>query len=54
LPVTEGGGECDLDNIRTLCLRCHRVVTAQLRERIRRAKVAAMLAAEAADTRLRR
>jgi 5-methylcytosine-specific restriction protein A len=46
LPVTEGGGECDLDNIRTLCLRCHRSVTAQLRERIRRAKVAAMLAAE--------
>jgi 5-methylcytosine-specific restriction endonuclease McrA len=51
LPVTEGGGECDLDNIRTLCLRCHRVVTAHLRERIRRAKVAAMLAAEAAGTR---
>ena len=46
LPVTEGGGECDLDNIRTLCLRCHRSVTAHLRERIRRAKVAAMLAAE--------
>jgi 5-methylcytosine-specific restriction protein A len=54
LPVTEGGGECDLDNIRTLCLRCHRVVTAQLRERIRRAKVAAMLAAEAADARSKR
>ena len=47
LPVSEGGGECDLDNIRTLCLRCHRTVTAQLRERLRRAKVAAMLAAEA-------
>src|ERR1700722_13073046 len=46
LPVAEGGGECDLDNLRTLCLRCHRKVTAQLRERIRRAKVAAMLAAE--------
>ncbi len=46
LPVAEGGGECDLDNIRTLCLRCHRVVTMQLRERIRRAKVAAMLIAE--------
>jgi 5-methylcytosine-specific restriction endonuclease McrA len=46
LPVAEGGGECDLDNIRTLCLRCHRSVTMQLRERIRRAKVAAMLAAE--------
>jgi 5-methylcytosine-specific restriction enzyme A len=51
LPVTEGGGECDLDNIRTLCLRCHRLVTAQLRERIRRAKVAAMIAAEAASAR---
>jgi 5-methylcytosine-specific restriction enzyme A len=46
LPVAEGGGECDLDNIRTLCLRCHRSVTLQLRERIRRAKLAAMLAAE--------
>jgi 5-methylcytosine-specific restriction protein A len=53
LPVAEGGGECDLDNIRTLCLRCHRSVTAQLRERIRRAKVAAMLAAESALDELR-
>jgi 5-methylcytosine-specific restriction enzyme A len=40
LPVVEGGGECDLDNIRTLCLRCHRVVTADLRERMRRRKIA--------------
>lgn len=40
LPVIEGGGECDLGNIRTLCLRCHRVTTLQLRERIRRAKMA--------------
>ena len=48
LPVAEGGGECDLANIRTLCLRCHREVTKQLRERIRRAKVAAMLVAESA------
>jgi 5-methylcytosine-specific restriction enzyme A len=39
LPVAEGGGECDLDNIRTLCLRCHRTVTMQLRERLRRLKV---------------
>ena len=31
IPVVEGGGECDLENIRTLCLRCHRLVTAQLR-----------------------
>ena len=47
-PVVEGGGECDLANIRTLCLRCHRAATAALRERIRRAKVAAMLEAERA------
>ncbi len=36
LPVAEGGGECELSNIRTLCLRCHREVTRLLRERIRR------------------
>ncbi len=35
LPVVEGGGECDLDNLRTLCLKCHRAVTAGLRERLR-------------------
>jgi 5-methylcytosine-specific restriction endonuclease McrA len=36
LPVAEGGGECDLDNLRTLCLPCHREVTADLRRRLRR------------------
>lgn len=35
VPVVEGGGECDLDNLRTLCLRCHRQATAQLRLRKR-------------------
>ncbi len=35
VPVVEGGGECDLGNLRTLCLHCHRVVTAQLRSRLR-------------------
>ena len=35
LPVAEGGGTCDLDNIRTLCLRCHREVTTELRLRLR-------------------
>jgi 5-methylcytosine-specific restriction protein A len=35
VPVIEGGGECDLSNIRTLCLRCHRSATAALRRRIR-------------------
>ena len=34
LPVAEGGGECDLDNLRTLCLHCHRVMTAALRGRL--------------------
>lgn len=33
VPVVEGGGACDLSNIRTLCLRCHRKVTAELRAR---------------------
>ncbi len=35
VPVAEGGGECDLDNIRTLCLRCHREQTRALRLRLR-------------------
>ena len=35
VPVVEGGGECDLSNIRTLCLKCHRAATANLRERLR-------------------
>ena len=34
-PVAEGGGECDLDNMRTLCLGCHRQVTSELRARLR-------------------
>jgi len=33
VPVSEGGGECDLSNIRTLCLNCHRKATAELRLR---------------------
>ena len=35
LPVAEGGGQCDLSNMQTLCLLCHREATAQLRERLR-------------------
>lgn len=35
LPVAEGGGQCDLDNLRTLCLLCHREVTAELRLRLK-------------------
>ena len=33
VPVVEGGGACDLSNIRTLCLCCHRKATAELRSR---------------------
>ena len=34
-PVSEGGGECGLDNYRTLCCRCHKAETAELRKRLR-------------------
>ena len=33
VPVVEGGGECDLENIRTLCLKCHHAATSALRRR---------------------
>ena len=36
VPVSEGGGQCDLSNMRTLCLRCHGQATAALRERLKR------------------
>ena len=29
LPVWEGGGQCDIDNLRTLCVTCHHSVTAK-------------------------
>jgi 5-methylcytosine-specific restriction protein A len=38
VPVVEGGGECDLDNLRTLCLWCHKRVTAELRQRLAKPK----------------
>lgn len=34
VPVVEGGGECDLANLRTLCLICHRRETLALRARL--------------------
>lgn len=33
-PVAEGGGECDLSNLRTLCLWCHNDETTRLRRRL--------------------
>jgi 5-methylcytosine-specific restriction endonuclease McrA len=39
IPVAEGGGACGLDNLRTLCLRCHYQQTRQLsRRRTQRSK----------------
>jgi 5-methylcytosine-specific restriction enzyme A len=35
VPVVEGGGECDLGNLRTLCMKCHRQQTIELRARLR-------------------
>jgi len=39
LAVAEGGGQCELDNLRTLCLLCHRDATLQLRARLREQKI---------------
>jgi hypothetical protein len=50
LPVAEGGGQCDLDNIRTLCLLCHREATAQLRSRLKRKEAVADNRGHHADT----
>lgn len=33
IPVVEGGGECTLENIRTLCVPCHQQVTKDLARR---------------------
>ncbi len=37
-PVAEGGGECDLSNMQTLCLKCHNNQTIKLRSRLSLAK----------------
>jgi hypothetical protein len=39
VPVAEGGGECDVDNMRTLCVLCHRKATSELRNRLKRAGI---------------
>lgn len=36
VPVVEGGGSCGLENLRTLCVFCHRKVTRKLRVRLAR------------------
>ena len=37
-PVVLGGGECGLDNYRTLCILCHKKETAKLRKKIAKRK----------------
>jgi 5-methylcytosine-specific restriction protein A len=41
VPVVEGGGACGLDNLRTLCIPCHRRETAKLAARRAEARKAA-------------
>lgn len=36
VPVVEGGGGCGLENLRTLCLRCHNIETGALAGRLAR------------------
>lgn len=33
--VKDGGGQCGLENIRTLCIRCHKIITASSSKRIK-------------------
>lgn len=40
VPVSEGGGSCGLENLRTLCHWCHREETRRLRARLKNRAVA--------------
>jgi hypothetical protein len=33
--VVQGGGECALENMRTLCIPCHKRATAELRQSLK-------------------
>ena len=35
VPVVQGGGECALENMRTLCIPCHKRATAELRQSLK-------------------
>ena len=49
LPVVEGGGECDLQNLRTLCLLCHRQQTIELRRRLAASTLASTISPSQPD-----
>lgn len=56
-PVYKGGGQCDLDNLRTLCTACHhQVTTAQTKDRAaeRRQKKAAVIGPNVVRRRVKR
>ncbi|QKF94882.1 hypothetical protein QKU48_gp1424 [Fadolivirus algeromassiliense] len=38
LQVQDGGGECGLENIRTLCIGCHKIITASSRSKTKKIK----------------
>lgn len=50
-PVAEGGGECDLSNMQTLCLKCHRARTAELRLRRKQRQIPLTSSQQAARAR---
>ena len=39
VPVSEGGGCCGLDNLRTVCVNCHKKLTAELAARNKKPKI---------------
>ena len=40
MPVADGGGECDLNNLRTLCIPCHNRQTQEFMRQRRERKEA--------------
>jgi 5-methylcytosine-specific restriction endonuclease McrA len=44
IPVAEGGGSCSPENLRTLCVHCHRAETKKLMERLKLSKRQAQIA----------
>lgn len=38
IPVSKGAGQCGEENLRTVCLRCHRIETAKLRKELKQSK----------------
>jgi len=52
VPVSEGGGECDMDNFRTLCTRCHATETEKLKQRLKLRRKGALTTASSGMQRI--